>query len=107
MVYGPEKGSSTVVNGLLLVFRVLLTARGVAVAMAGYYPIDTDHTGDKHKGNNAQARIHGFKRFTRGAVPRAPLFRAEHILFLTLKHRNMNLERHLWVRQEYVPPACH
>ena len=69
----------------------MLTARGVAVAMAGYYPIDTDHTGDKHKGNNAQARIHGFKRFTRGAVPRAPLFRAEHILFLTLKQRTWTL----------------
>ena len=38
---GLKKGP---LNGLLWVFRVFLLLGGLLDAMAGYYPLDTDHT---------------------------------------------------------------
>ena len=39
-------------------------------------------------------------------LARAPLPRRTHII-LDSQTQNMDLERHPWIRQDYVPPACH
>jgi hypothetical protein len=61
---GLKKGP---LNGLLWVFRVFLLLGGLLDAMAGYYPLDTDHT--------AEFRLHKRETTTLSLGSRGPVLR--------------------------------